>query len=467
MIRRRVPGGAVAAVVTVVSLATVAPSPAPATSGDPEDLAALVAATPDGGTLQLDPGVYEGGVTIDRPITIVGSIGTVIEGDGTGTVLDVTAPDVTIADLVLRGSGSSLPHEDAAVRATAERFTLEQCRIEDALFGVYLVDAPHAVIVDNEIVSKDVGFTLRGDGIHVYTSNGTHVERNRVSDGRDVIAFFSDDTVVRDNWIERGRYGLHLMYSDRTLVEGNRFLQNSTGLYVMYSTGTVVLDNVMAQGEGPSAYGMATKESDIAEVTGNRFVSNRAGIFLDGSPFSSGVITTFEGNVFAYNVVGALLQPSVRNNRFVRNSFIDNQEQVSATTGGALDGNAWTVDGVGNHWSDYAGFDADGDGVGDVPYRAEGLYDSLTDRHPELSFFAETPAARALDAAARAFPSLRPEPKAVDDGPLVRAPAIEPLADAPAEGSRIALLLASLVLLAIAGFITLAASRQRFEAVVT
>ncbi len=63
------------------------------------------------------------------------------------------------------------------------------------------------------------------------------------------------------------------------------------------------------------------------------------------------------------------------------------------------------------------GYDRDGDGVGDMPFRAEKLFESLVDSEPILRLFTFSPASQAIDFAASAFPSLRPDPKVIDEAP--------------------------------------------------
>ncbi len=79
---------------------------------------------------------------------------------------------------------------------------------------------------------------------------------------------------------------------------------------------------------------------------------------------------------------------------------------------------------MGNHWSDFSGYDADEDGIGDIPYELADLFSTLTDEEPELRFFDETPAAEAIDLAGHMFPAFRPRPKVTDTAPLIEVPAI-------------------------------------------
>ena len=80
---------------------------------------------------------------------------------------------------------------------------------------------------------------------------------------------------------------------------------------------------------------------------------------------------------------------------------------------------------MGNFWSDYAGFDRDGDGVGDLAYEPRSLFSALLSHEPNLRLFAHSPAQQAVEFTARALPELRPRPTLVDPAPLTRRPNTE------------------------------------------
>ena len=83
--------------------------------------------------------------------------------------------------------------------------------------------------------------------------------------------------------------------------------------------------------------------------------------------------------------------------------------------------NRWSQDGWGNSWSQYRGYDADGDGIGDVPHQAVDAMEGLVRHNPLAQAFLYTPAHLALEAAARMFPLFRQPPLLTDDRPLMNA----------------------------------------------
>ncbi|VAV98784.1 Nitrous oxide reductase maturation protein NosD [hydrothermal vent metagenome] len=426
------------------------------------DLQAIVDASAPGSVVMVEPGIYAGGITIDKPLTLRGSGWPVVDGRGSGTVITITAPDVTIEGLVVRGSGTSLDREDTGISVKALRVTLIGNRLEDVLFGIYLLGARDSVITDNVVGSKEHIFIAnRGDGLRLWESDRSLVERNVVRNGRDAVFWFTDDVVLRDNEITGGRYGLHFMYSDRVVVEGNHLVDNSVGSYMMYSVGVTFRNNVFANNTGPSGYGIGFKDMDDYVVEGNRFIANRAGLYLDNSPSSADAEGLVRNNLFAYNQVGALFLPAIRNNMVYGNSFIDNVEQVGVTTTGTFKGNDWSVDGRGNYWSDFAGYDANGDGIGDVSYRVDDLYNTLTDKYPDLQFFQDTPAAKAIALAAEMFPVLRPLPLVEDRFPLIKRPELPPIRRLEAVSQAPALALASILMLIGASLVLRIPSRRQ------
>jgi nitrous oxidase accessory protein len=391
---------------------------APADPG--RSLQEAIDAAPPGATLEVRGGVHDGPIRIDKPLTLIGVDSPVLDGQGQGTILWITAPGVTVRGFVIRRSGRSLTHEDAGIRAEgAPGVILEDNRLEDVLFGIYLKDSPGARIRNNRIRGLDVPEAERGDAIRLWYSSDAYIEGNETERGRDVIIWFSDRSVLRDNRFRGGRYGIHYMYCNESLAEGNILEGNYVGIYMRYSRGGVFRRNRFLHHRGPSGYGMAFKDSDEILAEENLFADNTAALFLDNTPRAEGSPVRFERNLFAYNGIGVLALPMVRGVIFRENVFWENEQQAAVQGEGNLQANRWE----GNFWSDYVGFDVDGDGIGDLPYRSQRLFEALTDAMPALRIFWGTPAVQALETAARLVPFFAPQVRLEDPAPRMRPPA--------------------------------------------
>lgn len=388
------------------------------------DLQRAVAEAEPGATIVVPAGVYAGPLVITRPITLEGQGEAVIDGGGTGDAITVKAPDVTIRGFVVRNSGDSLDREHAGITGEAANLTIENNRLEDVLFGIYLKNAPGSVVRNNVVLSKELEIGRRGDGIKVWYGAGTLLDGNRVSGSRDVIVWFSPHSIIRNNVVEDGRYGLHFMSNEDETIENNVLRKNSVGIYLMYGKDFVVRNNLLFDNHGPSGYGLALKDVDNVLAEGNRMVGNRVGLYVDGSPMSQNADVHMEHNLMAYNETGIEMLPSVQHNTYTNNVFQENGSQITIAGGGALTGNNWAQEGRGNYWSDYAGFDVDGDRIGDLPYKSQSLYEDLMEKYPELRLFRLSPATEALDLAARAFPVFAPRVKMADERPLMTPPSL-------------------------------------------
>jgi nitrous oxidase accessory protein len=424
--------------------------------------AAIEQANP-GDRIVVQRGTYAGPAVIDKRLELVGHDWPVLDGGGSGTVVKLSAAGVRLTGFVIRNSGSSLDAENSGVAVEAPAAVVEHNRLYETLFGIYLRQASDSVIRDNLVHGKDLPVPRRGDAIRVWYSNGVRIVDNRVEHGRDVVLWYSENLTVRGNVVRDGRYGLHFMYCDDAHIVANRLGHNSVGAFLMYSRRLRLRRNVIAYNRGPSGYGVGLKDMDDAVIRENLFLDNRVGAFVDNSPREIDSTGRFLGNVFAYNTIALSLMPSVRRNWFLRNSFVDNQEQVHVAGGGRLRQNVWAEAGQGNYWSDYVGYDADRDGTGDVPYRAERLFEALMDRHPLLRLFAYSPAAQAIDFAARAFPFVKPQPKVTDASPMMAPvlPAGLPLPAAPDGRAAVGASAVLLALVAVAVLLPRLISRRR------
>jgi nitrous oxidase accessory protein len=415
-------GDAMRSVPAIVIAALVAISTAPSARADvPFDLQAAVREAKPGTTIRVPAGVHPGPFFLDKALVLEGEPGAVLEGSGDGDVVKITAAHVTLRDLTVRGTGVSLDRENSGVLIKADDVTVENVTLIDVLFGIYARQANRIVARNNTIVGKNFDVTRRGDSIRLWYCNDGLIEGNRVTRTRDVVVWFSQGTRILHNDVHDSRYGLHLMYADRTVMEDNRLEGNSVGAFLMYSNHSEFRRNHVVACRGPSGFGLGLKDNDALTAQDNEFAGNRIGIYVDNSPNSVDSRCVIRLNTIAYNDIGIAFLPAVQRNDVSLNSFVDNLEQVGVIGPGNFHGNAFTVDGRGNYWSDYRGYDLAGDGLGDLPYRAESMFENLMDRHPELRLFQFSPVQQAIDLAVRAFPVVQPRPKLTDSAPLMRA----------------------------------------------
>ncbi|MBM3999354.1 MAG: nitrous oxide reductase family maturation protein NosD [Planctomycetes bacterium] len=372
-----------------------------------------------GDTIVVDGGRYSGPLLIEKSVRLVGRNAPVIDGEGNGTVVTIAAPDVRLSGFVIRGSGDVLGREDSGLLVRAPRAVVEKNAFEDVLFGVTLQRAPETVVRDNDLQSKPLDLARRGDLIRVWYSDDVTLESNRIRDGRDMVLWFSKRLTVRANRAHGGRYGLHFMYCQDARVESNHLWDNSVGAFLMYSRHVAMTGNWLERNRGASGHGIGLKDMDAAQIADNVVLGNRIGVFVENSR------GTFERNIVAHNEVGLTILPSARGNRFERNSFVENGEQVAIVgASGRMTTNAWQ----GNYWSDYRGYDVDGDGQGDQAYEPSRLFERLADRNAALRLFRENPSVAAIDFASRVFPVFKPKPTFTDAAPRMTpvASSLEP-----------------------------------------
>ncbi len=385
-------------------------------------IAAMIAAAEEGATVEVAPGAYQERLVIQKRVRLVGHGRPVIDGAGSGDIVEIAAAGVEFSGFVVRNTGIDLDRENCAIRVSAANARVEGNTLEDVLFGIDLRDAHDSVIRGNRIGGKDLDIARRGDGLRLWRSDRVLVEGNVIHDGRDAILWYSQGVTIRGNRAVNCRYGFHLMYSDGVVLEDNEVRGNSVGVYFMYSKGLTLRNNRLIRNRGPSGYGLGLKETDSFTIDGNLLAGNRVGVYIDGSPFTTTQPGLFLENTIACNDVGMTFLPSVKGNVLSGNAFVDNFEQVSVGGRGELRGNSFALDDRGNFWSDYTGYDQDQDGIGDWEHESWAIFENLLDREPRLRILLFSPAQQAIEFVGRALPAIRPEPKFYDPAPLMKPP---------------------------------------------
>ena len=384
-----------------------------------------------GDVIKLGDAVYEGGITINKPLTIIGEGKNAhIKGSGKGTVVKIIASNVTLQNLKISGSGNDLGELDAGISCDkANNVVVTQNELTDVLFGVDFKECSSSKITENNITSKkgaSLGF--RGDAVRLWYSHENLVENNYIYDSRDMVAWYASHNKFLKNKAVGSRYSLHFMYANQNLVENNEFIGNAVGMFFMYSAGSTVRSNLVMDSDGAFGIGIGLKDVSDFTIEKNTLIYNARGVLLDNSPFQPGSTIKFYENKILHNVVGVYFHATQGTSIFENNDFIGNMDIVANDTpGDKMALNEWRK----NYFDEYESFDRDKDGYGDTPFLHLSYVDQLWHYYPNLQFFYGSSVFSVLNFLAKLAPFSEPIELLND-----QTPRIKPLDSAKFEALR-------------------------------
>ena len=412
-----------------------------------QPLQAVLDRAQDGDVIELAPGEYRGAIRIERRMVLSGRPGAVLNGGGTGNVVTVTAPDVTIRGVTIRGSGHDLEKMDSGVflEKSAQRALVENNRFEGNLYGIYVHGAAGSRVLRNIVDGMQGGRRNEaGNGVSVWNAPDVTVGVNSFRSGRDGIFTISSrkDRFI-DNRFEQVRFAVHYMYTNDSEVSGNVSIGNHVGYAIMFSNKLIIRNNISDRDRD---YGMLFNYANYAEIDGN---------WVNGGPLDGIASSRDEGPaeergmlpepkpepglrsgpgkcVFIYNTnhnkfrnnwfercgIGVHFTAGSEGNEITGNAFVGNRNQVKYVGTRDLD---WSKGGRGNYWSDNPAFDLDGDGIADTAYRPNDLVDRVLWTAPSAKVLINSPAVQVLRWAQAQFPALYPG-GVVDSRPLIAPP---------------------------------------------
>jgi nitrous oxidase accessory protein len=361
-----------------------------------------IALAADNDTLIIRKSTYrEGNIILQKPLTLIGETGAVLDGENKYEILTIHARYVTIQGLTFINTGIASMEDIAAIKILqSSGIRLVGNQFQNTFFGIYLANSNNCHIEGNEMRSLATAEHQIGNGIHLWKCDRITIHQNKVTGHRDGIYFeFVTNSVISENHSERNlRYGLHFMFSHNDEYRNNTFLDNGAGVAVMYTKGVKMIDNNFQHNWGSSSYGLLLKDIRDSEITGNRFIENSVGIFMEGSSRNQ-----FKRNEFTRNGYAIKLQASCDDNVMTENNF--KQNTFDLVTNGSLVLN--TIDS--NYWDRYEGYDLNRDDTGDVPYRPISLYGMIVERMPTAVLLWRSFLVFLLDRAERAIPVITPE----------------------------------------------------------
>jgi nitrous oxidase accessory protein NosD len=285
--------------------------------------------------------------------------------------------EVQCDNVVIDGAGFALQGIDDHTGITLSnrrKVTIKNMNISQFDVCISITKSSNIIIMENNMSHKA--------GIEFDYSNYCQIVRNSMSNhvyGSTSFSNIVGNTFTGAAYVQIG--------GDNNTISENRFKGDATSIKLSGSHSAkhnTISNNTIEAGGGDGIN--LSPDSIFNTVYGNNITGKSCGIKIRCSHDN-----TVHENYLANNGYGIYLENPRRFqdtrtarshlNTFYHNNLTDNTENVhiETTSQGDTFPNFWDNGKEGNYWSDYNGTDANGDGIGDVPYI---LNSNNTDNYP-------------------------------------------------------------------------------------
>ncbi|MFW9827736.1 MAG: NosD domain-containing protein [Candidatus Thorarchaeota archaeon] len=226
--------------------------------------------------------------------------------------------------------------------------------------GIYLLNSDYN-LVSNNIVENNYH-----TGIYSYGCECNTISENNAKNNWNGIRFYNSfNSSVAWNTANRNENGIVIQESTYNEVSKNIVINNTRGMMVVIDSdkNDILENNVNNNVE----HGIWLALSSYNKISRNTVSTNYYGIYLQMLCNNN----TITENMVYYNVIGIKIEGGYYSsyyNKIYLNCIFENN--INAIDDGSE--NQWDNGVKGNYWSDYNSTDANGNGIGDVPYNITG-----------------------------------------------------------------------------------------------
>jgi nitrous oxidase accessory protein len=324
-----------------------------------------------------DSSPYYEHVIIDKSIDLIGENkdSTIIDGGGYGNVILI---------------------QEYCDGVIISGFTIQKCGRDQYPInyaGIYISSNSNNIHDNNIINNDDTGIIVLFEKDYNYDNiiSGNSIKNNYIG----IVICDSIDYEIFDNNISNNFIGAHFTpysipinvvscsYDISGKIYRNNFNKNSIGIHQSFWGGDAIYENNITNNNNGIYLDVMYDYGGYNNIYNNTIIGNGEGIggSSNNNIFQNNFISNLGGIEIRFQVGGG------DDNKIYQNNFIGNLFYNARS----LSDNQWDNDIVGNYWDDYKGFDLNGDGIGDIPYRVRPFFRGGKDRYPLMEPLGDIP----------------------------------------------------------------------------